>query len=376
MSNWGRLPANAGDVNGDGFGDVVLSDSQNFYVYHGGVSGISSVPSSTMRIPEPSVFGLRSLVFAGGDLDGDGYGDLVSTGLLPIPGAFVFWGSAAGLPASPTAVVPSLPLTRYDVFSGSALGDFDGDGFGEIGFSLVSTETSLPIGMVVLGGNAGRDLRTVRQFILPPSSPYNSLPGPWAGPGDFNGDGYVDAAVGADGSSDRNGQVLIYAGSSAGLTTSPSSLIRSLDSLTAGAIPDGFGLNFSVWSAGDVDADGYGDLIIGNSNYSIGRNSLYLSRGGSGWPSATPDLALRGAGGIGRAGTWAAGFGDLNGDGLSDVVTVGGVEGVLVFPGIRSAPGLGVPSPLTPNPASFVAECYRRSTRELPSVISASRASL
>ncbi|MBK6381108.1 MAG: FG-GAP repeat protein [Chitinophagaceae bacterium] len=141
-----------------------------------------------------------------------------------------------------------------------------------------------------------------------------------ASAGDVNGDGYSDVIIGAynytDGANGGEGRAFVYYGSNIGLSISPNSTPD--DANQAGAA---FGI--SVASAGDVNGDGYSDVIIGAVGYNSGIDEgwafvYYGSASGlSTIPNSTPDDADQTGADFGRSVSCA---GDVNGDGYSDVI--------------------------------------------------------
>jgi hypothetical protein len=138
-----------------------------------------------------------------------------------------------------------------------------------------------------------------------------------AGAGDVNGDGYGDEVVGwriANQSSAR--LAALYLGSAAGLSPTP---VWTGD---GGQSTGGFG--DSVGAAGDVNADGYADLIIGASSYVVGgatQGAAFLFLGGGAGPEPTPSwmgtLAVQAGTLYGAA---VSGAGDYDGDGFADLI--------------------------------------------------------
>ena len=106
------------DVNGDGYADVAVGAPSggvtaahpgNVHVYLGGTSGIAASPSVTLADPRASIgesFGLA--VTSAGDVDGDGFGDLLVTapasgfGALPEGEVYVYLGSRTGIADAPS----------------------------------------------------------------------------------------------------------------------------------------------------------------------------------------------------------------------------------------------------------------------------------
>lgn len=139
---------------------------------------------------------------------------------------------------------------------------------------------------------------------------------------DYNGDGYADVVVGAPGNGQNFGRAYVYFG---GPDISPNS---TPDGVLAGAaVGDSFGE--SVASAGDFDGDGYADLAIGAPTRfdTFGAVDLYF--GGYG-PTFDPTRDLTFAEPIANAyfGRAISGAGDINGDGLSDLIV--GAPGDLI----------------------------------------------
>jgi hypothetical protein len=149
---------------------------------------------------------------------------------------------------------------------------------------------------------------------------------------DFNHDGAGDLVVGAPqdlSGRARSGRVYLYAGSAAG----PGAVPRPLDEGTPGG-GDDFG---AALATGDVNKDGYPDLVIG----APGRGTVTLFTGGPSGPVRRSSASAAAA---------ALAVGDFNRDGYADVAA--GVPGhrrgageVVVFPG--SAAGLGAPVTFT-----------------------------
>jgi hypothetical protein len=130
-----------------------------------------------------------------------------------------------------------------------------------------------------------------------------------AGGADLTGDGRPDMLVGASGTS-AWGQVSAFAGaagtpgSAAAFTLEP---IESTDNL-----------GLAVADAGDVNSDGYEDLLVGAPGVDRGQGAAYLYLGGAAGPSTAAAATLRGATAGERFGWALSGAGDVNGDGTTD----------------------------------------------------------
>src|SRR6185369_7986153 len=123
----------------------------------------------------------------------------------------------------------------------------------------------------------------------------------------------ADLAVGAWNLSTGTGRAYVYVGSASGLTTSPATTLIG---------PDGVNGWFgkSVASAGDVNGDGYADLVIGAQRVSSFTGRAYVYLGSATGLAASPATTLTGPDGTsGYFGFSVAGAGDVNGDGYGDL---------------------------------------------------------
>ncbi|MCB0766494.1 MAG: FG-GAP repeat protein [Flavobacteriales bacterium] len=315
---FGQSVASAGDVNGDGYADVVIGAPQangvgNAYIYHGSAAGLSTVPALTLSGTSGSQFGYS--VFKAGDNNADGYSDV----LVGAPGndqVFVYQGSATGLVATPVIYNAPFPGSRFGAAVGTA-GDVNGDGFSDaiIGAPDLSNGQALEGAFYVYLG-ALLNLPTNPLTSAESNSAGRRLGTSVAGIGDVNGDGYFDVAAGGPGftSPEANeGYVQIYYGAVTGFLGS-----GIIQSNSAGAL-----MGTSVAEAGDVNGDGYADMIVGapgQSNGEAGEGLAYVYLGGLTGISAANFQALE-MNSAGEAfGTAVAGGGDHDGDGYSDVI--------------------------------------------------------
>jgi len=114
-SEFGNAIATAGDVNGDGYSDVIVgaplydngeTNEGGAYVYYGSASGLSATPNWTAESNQTNAY-FGNAVATAGDVNGDGYSDVIvgasryQNGETAEGGAFVYYGSATGLSASP-----------------------------------------------------------------------------------------------------------------------------------------------------------------------------------------------------------------------------------------------------------------------------------
>jgi hypothetical protein len=143
---FGCAVASAGDVNGDGFGDVIVGanafdngepDEGRAFVYFGAVSGLSATAAWAAESDQANAqFGTS--VASAGDVNGDGYGDVIvgapsfDNGQTDEGRAFVYFGSASGLSTTAVWTADSDQATASFGTSVASAGDVNGDGYGDV----------------------------------------------------------------------------------------------------------------------------------------------------------------------------------------------------------------------------------------------------
>ena len=147
--------------------------------------------------------------------------------------------------------------------------------------------------------------------------------------GDINGDGFEDFIIGAPASTSVRGRVFVVFGTA---VDQPSSAdLSALDGTTGFRIVGGFDLTgFSAAGAGDINGDGTDDLIIGAPYASTGGYAYVVFGNSAGFASSISTASLNGSNGFrlvgnnaptfGHAGQSVAAAGDVNGDGIDDVI--------------------------------------------------------
>jgi hypothetical protein len=363
-TEFGAVVAAVGDVNGDGYEDLAIGAPRytgqgtgegRVYLYLGGPQGLSSTPAWVVdSVDQADRFGH---CIAGGDVDGDGYSDVLITahwfsGQAQSEGrAYLFRGGPTGLSPTPAWVVdPTDQANAHFGYSCDVVGDVNGDGFADvvIGAFRWSGENSEE-GRVYLflGSPDGLGLQPVWT-----ADPLDQN-GAWFGSsvrsaGDVNADGYVDVIIGAtlfDAEAVNEGVALLYLGGPGGLGTTAAWIQHPTDVAQAY-----FGN--TVRSAGDVNGDGYGDVYVGAYGWSGARANQgrgFVFAGGPGGLSQTPLWELSAVDKTGAAfGADAVALGDVDGDGVGDLALsslgasgdVAGEGVVFVHLGELSSPAL------------------------------------
>ena len=301
-------------------------------------------------------------VASAGDVNGDGLADLIVGAPFGDPAAgadagrtYVVFGSTANSPINLSAIAAGM---GGFVINGQIAGDQSGNSVASAGDVNGDGLADLIIGAYradpAAGGDAGRtyvvfgkastnaiNLSTIAGgsdgFLINGQCANESIGNSVASAGDVNGDGLADLIVGAY-RSDLNANVLDIGRSYVifGKTSTETINLSTIAGGTGGFVLvgqcDSDYAGTSVASAGDVNADGLADLIIGAHGFNTtggtdgGRSyvvfgktattAINLSAIGSG----TGGFAIDGLGGYDYSGSSVASAGDVNGDGLADLI--------------------------------------------------------
>lgn len=173
-ANIGYSVSTAGDVNGDGYSDVIVgaykfdngqTDEGRAFVYYGSLSGLSTTPNWTGESDQADAwYGVS--VSTAGDVNGDGFSDVIvgviyyDNGETNEGRAYVYYGSAGGLSTTPNWTAESNQEYAWFGYSVSTAGDVNGDGFSDvvIGADFYDNGQTNEGRAFVYYGNEGRSL--------------------------------------------------------------------------------------------------------------------------------------------------------------------------------------------------------------------------
>lgn len=335
-TTFGASVASAGDVNGDGYADVIVGAPSykngqdregRIYVFHGSASGLKPLPAWTFEsnIAECE---LGWSVASAGDINGDGFDDVLagsefcSTSIKPENRegrVYLFLGTSAGLSPTYAWMIQGGGFDESLGWSIASAGDVNKDGYADV--IIGAPWASYPEGhegrVYVFYGSAS-GLKTTADWTAESNVPWSDFGQSVASAGDVNGDGFDDAIIGHGNMSNPEsgeGRAYVYLGSATGLSAMPAWKYENNRAGTA--------LGESVASAGDVNGDGFSDVIVGGFRYSNPderEGVAYLFMGSASGPSLTPNWQAEGNQAYAEYGQSVASAGDVNKDGFDDVL--------------------------------------------------------
>ena len=313
-NSFGVSVSTAGDVNGDGFSDIIIgaqlynSFTGRAYIYFGGAV-MNNTVDLTIKGDSTTVSHFGRSVSSAGDVNNDGYSDVIVGAFVYGVNkgrAYIYYGGAV-MNNVEDVVMTGEADNNYFGYCVTSAGDFNNDGYSDVIVSAIRNNSYTGKTYIFLGGASMDNIADVT-MTGEAVSDYFGLAVSKAG--DVNGDGISDVIVGAPYNSSFKGKAYIYYGGAS--VNNVSDVV-----LTGEAVNNFFGISLS--GAGDVNNDGYDDVIIGAIGYSSYLGRAYIFNGGA-VMSNVFDAAFTGtypnynyAGSVSSAG-------DVNNDGHSDLI--------------------------------------------------------
>ena len=321
---FGHCVSSAGDVNNDGYDDVIIgsvywtnahTNEGKVFLYLGNATGLNTTAAWTYE-PNQAYANAGSVINFAGDVNNDGFDDII-IGMSQFNGAFadggrllVFYGSVSGLPLTPSWIYDGDQLTGELGVTVKYAGDINNDGYDDI----IAGARQYDNGSTNEGRASGLPLTP--SWIVESNQTNAYFGQAVSGAGDINNDGYDDVLVGAPfydkfGLTD-NGAVFIYYGSASGLS------IIADDSLYGYYTNDNFGVRISN---GDINHDLYGDILISTAKFNAATEGItYLYIGNTFGLNNYHYWSFRTTVSTFEYDTGLDGDGDTDGDGFDDIL--------------------------------------------------------
>ncbi|WP_445632410.1 Calcium-binding protein [Nostoc sp. DSM 114161] len=386
--------SNAGDINGDGFDDVIIgapfaSPNGNFavgqsYVVFGGTDAASSGSLNLSSLNGTNGFvinGIATFNLSGisvsnaGDINGDGFEDLIigafygsGNGITYTGQSYVVFGepnvgsggslNLSDLDGTNGFAINGVAAFEYSGFSVSNAGDINGDGIEDLiigaRISGVTDSSRKRQGYVVFGGtNLGStgsfnlsELNGTNGFAIDGIPGFDFTGTSVSNAGDINGDGFDDVIIGAVSSTfdpyNRLGRsYVVFGGTNVGSSGKIDlSSLNGIDGFAINGVNPSDNSGSSVSNAGDINGDGIDDLIIGASNVSNfpGQSYVVFGKTNLGSSGSFNLSSLDGTNGFtinsnegSFLGTSVSNAGDINGDGFEDLIIGAQGKSYVVF---------------------------------------------
>ena len=267
--HFGISVAYAGDTNGDGYADVLVGSQLTqggftrgaVYLFEGGVGGLFTTPAKVWLGQAGVNAFLGQSVSTAGDVNADGFADVIlgspgeNNGFTGNGTASVWLGSGSGIVAAADTVIKGSANGVACGRSVSVGGDVNGDGYSDVVIGVPGQNAGVGKAMIGFGGPQG--ITTVADVLNPENVPNESIGSVVSTVGDINGDGFADFGVVSNYTSGTNlGRISIYLGS----LTGPQYFGEILTHGSGGFFGN------SLASSGDTNGDGFTEILVGTES--------------------------------------------------------------------------------------------------------------
>ncbi len=304
---FGRSVTNAGDLNDDGFDDVAIGadGGSKVYVYFGGTNMDNVADLILAGENKGDYFGLD--IAGAGDVNNDSIPDLLvaAFGFNNSMGRVYLFQGGSNMDSIPEVIFTGETTGSRFGSSVSTAGDVNNDGFDDVLIGANLYNSGYGRAYLFLGGAT---MNNTADLIFTGNAAVSYL-GSVCNAGDLNHDGFSDFMIGAYGFNSNTGKVDIFFGSS------PLNNIADL-TLSGQHADDRFGSKLQ--NAGDVNGDGFNELLIGAPGFHSFLGRMYLYLGSASFDLST-DYTIDGKSGHGRMASSCKGQIDANHDGLDEI---------------------------------------------------------
>jgi hypothetical protein len=253
-------------------------------------------------IPDAIFYGRSSFehfgfcISSAGDFNNDGFDDFI-VGSYEANHAYIFLGGES-LDTEPGLILSSPEGSQWFGENVSFAGDVNSDGFSDVIVGDIVNGSA----RVFLGNRDMDKVSSINFHLTNPNSSYGNCV---SSAGDFNGDGFDDIIVGDPGA----GRAFVYFGGNP---------MNTVSDLTLRGEESGDKFGIAVSYAGDVNRDGFSDIIVGAPWFDYPNGRVYIYYGNSS-PDDVPDIIIN-SGQSRWIGYYISGAGDLNRDGYDDIM--------------------------------------------------------
>ncbi|NOG46022.1 MAG: T9SS type A sorting domain-containing protein [Calditrichaeota bacterium] len=309
ISSFGWSVSGAGDVNNDGYDDLAIGAPYlkgKVYIFFGGSNMDNVFDIEFYGMDKSRGFGHQ--VSLNGDVNNDGFDDLIVSASHQVYASLLF-NSGTGyvfmgdnnMDNEADVILDGNGRDDYFAYSTANAGDVNNDGFDDIIVGSFGSDNCY----LYLGSS---QMDSIPDVLFTSENENTNFGKSVSSTGDVNADGFDDILIGSEFSDNKIGKSFIFFGNTN---------INNISTLTFEGEKENSHFGNSVSYGGDIDNDGYDDVIIGSYKYDISTGRAYVYNG-SAIVDTIADLTLPGIKTDNFFGSKIAHIGDANNDGYDD----------------------------------------------------------